>query len=131
MGDKEANLYRAIDLLDKYLEKKHTRLSSFIQTKSWGFEGADFLNAVVVYDSDKDAFTILDICKRVEAEMGRPLEEPIFDSKTGMRVYSDRIIDIDILMLGNEQVSTTELTIPHPRMKERDFVLIPLKEVMA
>jgi 2-amino-4-hydroxy-6-hydroxymethyldihydropteridine diphosphokinase len=66
---------------------------------------------------------VLKATQAIEREMGRT-------SKSINGNYSDRIIDIDILLFGNVKMDTPELTIPHPRMNERDFVIVPLREVM-
>ena len=70
---------------------------------------------------------ILEICKNVERRMGR-LTEVRYDER-GDRVYSDRPIDIDILLLGDNKIDCPELTVPHRLMYERDFVMIPMKEI--
>jgi len=64
----------------------------------------------------------------VEYMMGRPKGEPLYD-ETGNRIYRDRIIDIDILLFGDIRMETSDLTIPHPRIEERHFAQIPLKEL--
>ena len=72
---------------------------------------------------------LLDICKKIEAEMGRR-GKPQWD-KTGRRIYMDRPIDIDILFIGAERLQSERLTVPHPLIAERDFVLIPLQEILS
>ena len=61
--------------------------------------------------------------------MGRELSEPIYD-ESGNRIYHDRIIDIDILVYGTFTINNKDLTIPHPRIAERDFARIPLLEIL-
>ena len=73
---------------------------------------------------------LLKVCKHVEAKMGRPIEEPQYDD-AGNRIYKSRIIDIDILLYGNQTINLPELQIPHPRLQERDFALIPLREIFT
>lgn len=128
LGDRQAHLCEALRLMDEVLGKHYTRLSSFVETPSWGFEGQDFINCVVMYELDGgDPFTVLDQCKSIEARMGRT-DAPQWD-ESGHRLYHDRVIDIDILLYGSRRVSSPSLTIPHPLMRERDFVMGPLKEI--
>jgi FlaA1/EpsC-like NDP-sugar epimerase len=75
----------------------------------------------------KEISRILEICKDIERRMGRT-GEPQYDEK-GERIYKDRPIDIDILLFGDNRIDCPELTIPHKLMYERDFVMIPLKEI--
>ena len=70
---------------------------------------------------------ILEICKSVERRLGRT-GAPQYDER-GERIYSDRPIDIDILLFGDDHINCEELTVPHKLMYERDFVMIPLKEI--
>ena len=59
--------------------------------------------------------------------MGR--REKVEYAADGSRIYHDRIIDIDILLYGDERIDTPELTVPHPKMREREFVMLPLREI--
>lgn len=120
----------SIELLNKALGSRYKRRSSIITTPAWGFDGAEFFNLVVVYDTSMEAEELLALCKSVEKEMGRVDEGVKLDSY-GNRIYKDRIIDIDIILLGDEKINTEKLVVPHPRMKERDFVMIPLKEIIS
>ena len=129
LGDREANLRKAIRLLKLGLGVGCTRISEFITTKSWGFDAPDFLNAVAVFPVGKaDPFEVLDLCKRIEREMGRT-DGPEY-GEDGKRIYHSRIIDIDILLFGELRLDTPQLKIPHPLMWERDFVTVPLRQVM-
>lgn len=130
LGDRRSNLDTAVALLSESFGHGYKRISSVIETRSWGFSGADFLNMAVVYDTTLEPLEILHICKSVESRMGRPVRDAEYDS-TGKRIYRDRIIDIDILLIGEEVISLPELTVPHPRMNERDFVLIPLRQILV
>lgn len=128
LGDKPANLHCAVALLEERLQTPRAALSSFLETAPWGYESPNpFLNACVRFDLDlpatrPEARRILSICKAVETEMGRIQRAP-------GEGYKDRIIDIDILLFGPLRMRTKTLTIPHPLMRERDFVMIPLKEI--
>ena len=130
LGDRKANLLRAIGLLDKRLPGRRTALSEFVENPAEGFEGPDFLNAVALWKVEDTCVTeafaleILGICKGVEQEMGR-YSKPEYDSG-GRRIYASRVIDVDMLLLGETRMDMPELTLPHPRMFERKFVLQPL-----
>ena len=129
LGDKEANLKTAVSLLEGRLGTPCAALSSFLETEPWGYESENsFLNACVRFDLEgpatrQSAREILRICKAIETEMGRIQRAP-------GEPYRDRIIDIDILLFGNLRMRTKTLTIPHPLMNQREFVLKPLEEIM-
>ena len=122
LGDKEANLKTAIDEIRKRVGEIAS-LSAFYASEPWGFESENsFLNAVCCVISDFPPTEILSITQDIERELGRK-------TKSVDGIYSDRIIDIDILLYDDLQIHTSELTIPHPLMWERDFVMIPLREI--
>lgn len=125
-------------MLNIELGTPYKAVSSIIETKPWGFEcDQDFMNAAVLYELDlprnfnpeAEGLMILEICKGIERRLGRT-GEPLYDDE-GRRVYTSRPIDIDILLLGNESIDCEELTIPHKLMYERDFVMIPLREILT
>lgn len=128
MGDRGANLKCALGLLDDAFGVPYKSLSSFYANPAQGFEGDDFLNAVVRYDLSLEPLRILEICKDVERQMGRVGGGIRYDSQ-GRRIYHSRVIDVDVLLIGNLYIDTPVLTVPHPRMEERDFVMIPLREI--
>ena len=118
------------------LKTPYKAVSSFIETEPWGFESDEkFINAVVMYElelpegynPEAQGLMILEICKNIERRMGRK-GEPQYDER-GERIYSSRPIDIDILLLGNDKIDCPELTVPHKHMYEREFVMIPLREI--
>ena len=136
MGDRRKNIEDAISCLNMELGTPYTAVSSFIETEPWGFEASEkFINAAVLYElelpkgynPEAQGLMILEICKDIERRMGRT-GEPQYDEK-GERVYTDRPIDIDILLFGDNKIDCPELTVPHKLMYERDFVMIPLKEI--
>ena len=137
-GDRELNIEHAVAMLNVELKTPYKAISSLIETEPWGFDSHQkFLNAVVLYELDlpkgytpeAEGLMILEICKDIERRMGRT-GEPQYDER-GERIYTDRPIDIDILLFGDERIDCPELTVPHRLMNERDFVMIPLKEVAA
>lgn len=128
LGEREAALRQAVRLLDFRFGRPCTALSSFIETPAEGFDGPPFINGAVRYDLDLEPLEILRICKEVERELGRTDEGRKFDG-LGRRIYRSRPLDIDILLIGDERIDSPELTVPHPRMKEREFVMVPLREI--
>ena len=122
LGDKEANLKAAIEEIRKRVGEI-VSLSAFYASEPWGFESENsFLNAVCCVMSDFSPMEILSITQQIERELGRK-------TKSVGGIYSDRMIDIDILLYYDLQIHTPELTIPHPLMWKRDFVMIPLREI--
>ena len=120
LGDREENIRRALEALDKALGGRRVKLTKIIETEACGFDGPPFLNAVVVYRSARKPENILRICKRIERSMGRT-DAPEY-APDGSRIYHNRIIDIDILFYGEHSVSTPQLSIPHPQVHSRPFV---------
>lgn len=129
LGDRKANIQRAIELLNQKLSCHYCKISSIVESKASGFEGPDFLDCAVKYRSDVPPLQLLSICKDIEWEMGR--RESVEFRPDGSRVYHDRIIDIDILLYGDLKLELPQLTIPHPRIKERVFILGPLSEIIG
>lgn len=122
LGNKEANLRTAIYKLQERIGKQ-VSLSSFYETAPWGFESDhSFLNAAIGLETSLSPIEILHITQDIEKELGRT-------KKSVNGSYSDRLIDIDILLYDNLVLQTSELTIPHPLMTERDFVMKPLIEI--
>ena len=135
-GDRVQNMENALSLLNIELKTPYKAVSSFIETEPWGFESDEkFLNAAVHYELDlpvgyspeAEALMILASCKKIEAMLGRK-GGPEYDEK-GERIYRSRPIDIDILLFGDNKIECPELTVPHRLMFERDFVMIPLREI--
>ena len=135
-GDRELNIEHAVSMLNVGLKTPYRAISSLVETEPWGFDSQQkFMNAVVLYELDlpdgynaeAEGLMILEICKDIERRMGRT-GEPKYDEK-GKRIYSDRPIDIDILLFGDNEIDCPELTVPHKLMHERDFVMVPLNEL--
>ncbi len=122
LGDRLANLQRAVDLLSGTNGVRVVRSSRVYETDPVGPPQPDFLNAVVEVRTDLGPRRLLEACLEVERAIGR--------ERTGQR-WGPRVIDIDVLTHGEETVDEPDLQIPHPRMHERAFVLIPLAELTA
>lgn len=130
LGNRDANLQTALQLLDERVGEQ-LACSSVHRSAPMGFESEnEFANIVAVYDTPYSPEEVLLITQQIEREMGRT-------QKSVNGVYHDRIIDIDLLQArgdeANEAIrrSDERLMLPHPRMQERDFVMIPLREVEA
>jgi 2-amino-4-hydroxy-6-hydroxymethyldihydropteridine diphosphokinase len=118
-GNRERNIRRALCLLNIALGKRWKAVSDIINTKSAGFDGPNFLNCVVAYDLRIAPGALLRRCKRIERLMGRR-DAPEY-APDGSRIYHDRVIDIDILLYGDERIDTPLLKIPHPQLENRPF----------
>jgi 2-amino-4-hydroxy-6-hydroxymethyldihydropteridine diphosphokinase len=106
------------------------RQSSFIETEPWGFESEHrFVNAVVLCETTKTPREVLLLTQQIERDMGRRKVNGAGLMVNGQRIYTDRIVDIDILLYDDLTIDEPDLKIPHPLMHQRDFVMIPLKEI--
>ena len=122
LGDREANLKAAVEQINKRVGEV-TSLSAFYVTEPWGFESSyPFLNAVCRVDTVLTPHEVLAVTQDIERMIGRT-------KKSVNGCYSDRSIDIDILIYDDCRLNTPELTIPHPLMHKRDFVMKPLGEI--
>ena len=123
LGDKQKNLNDAIRMLENQVGEVE-KVSSVIETEPDGFRSDNmFLNAVVKVRTALSPFEILDITQDVEKSLGRK-------EKSSNGIYHDRVIDIDILLYDDINISTPRLVIPHPRMAQREFVMTPLTEIL-
>ena len=119
-GDRKSQLIRAIELIGERVGKV-IRQSSIIETEPWGFtSGNKFLNCAIFIETELLPRKVLEVTKQIERELGRRYK--------GM-AYRDRPIDIDILLYDDITLDEPDLQIPHPLMYERDFVMIPLREI--
>jgi 2-amino-4-hydroxy-6-hydroxymethyldihydropteridine diphosphokinase len=119
LGDRHKNCLRAIELL-RYNGLYVTNQSAMHETKPWGVtEQPEFVNMAVEAETDLAPIMLLETLKKIEKEMGR---------QDTIR-WGPRIIDLDILLYGDIILKTGHLTIPHPLMHEREFVLGPLSEI--
>ena len=123
LGNKEENILEAIKRIGE-LVGVVARQSSLYKTEPWGFESENyFVNAVVCCHTSLSPFDVLEHTQQIERMLGRT-------SKTRHGEYHDRLIDIDILLYDDMSIDLTNLKIPHPLMQERDFVMIPLREIL-
>lgn len=123
LGDKETNMLNALEEIKRRIGEI-TSLSSFYASEPVGFESENtFLNAVCCVQTQLSPSEVLSVTQEIERYLGRT-------QKSINQEYHDRTMDIDILLYDNLCINTPELTIPHPLMKDRDFVMTPLKEIL-
>jgi 2-amino-4-hydroxy-6-hydroxymethyldihydropteridine diphosphokinase len=123
LGEKEKTIKEAYKQVEDLIGKM-TLCSSLIETKAWGFESKEmFLNSVAVFNTKKTPTECLSIIHNIEKSLGRVRTE----DQVG---YSSRTIDIDILFYDSLVLETSSLTIPHPLLTKREFVLTPLKQIL-
>lgn len=123
-GNRHKYLNRAIELINHRLGQVET-ISQFIETKPEGFVSPFmFLNAALRMRTELSPLALLIGLQQIERELGRT-------QKSHDGTHYDRSIDLDILLYDNVRIDTPILTIPHPRMQERSFVLTPLQEVLT
>ena len=131
LGDREENIKRAIALIHERVGEV-VRQSSLIETDPWGFESDHpFLNGVILCETVCTPRQVLKATQKIERELGRKKKTTLLShlSPLTSHLYSDRPIDIDILLYDDLTVNELDLKIPHPLMHERDFVMIPLNEI--
>jgi len=117
-GSREEHLAKGIALLAGSLQVVET--SSIYETEPWGFaEQPPFLNMVCRVRTEMPPEELLLLCQGVELQVGR---RPTFR-------YGPRVLDVDILAYGDQVIETPGLVVPHPRLHERAFVLVPLAEI--
>lgn len=123
LGDRAKNLEKAIELISKFA--KVVKRSSVIDTEPVGFQSDNrFLNMAIAIETDLEPMALLDATQEVERLMGRT-------KKSVDGVYHDRPIDIDIIEYNGLHIDTPRLTLPHPRAAERNFVQIPVSELIS
>lgn len=120
LGDRLNYLTSAIKCLSEEKNVTIKEISPVYETKPWGLkEQDDFYNLVLEITTTLSPHDLLTTCQQIEHQLGRVREVP----------FGPRTIDIDLLLYGDETLSSERLTIPHPLMCERDFVLVPLYDL--
>ena len=118
LGDRKQNISKAIEAIS--LKMSISKQSSLYETTAWGYTNQpDFLNQVIQVETNMSPLRLLNFLKKTEVELGRV---------ENFR-YGPRLIDIDILFYDDLIKTTSRLQIPHPRIPERAFVLVPLNEI--
>lgn len=120
LGDREANLKKAIDLLNDKIGKV-IAISSLYETAAWGkTDQPAFLNQAVGVETNLSAIAVLDLALSIEQELGRVRKDK----------WGERLIDIDLILFGDQIIDIPDkLQVPHPHMQNRKFVMEPLAEI--
>ncbi|RJE47786.1 MULTISPECIES: 2-amino-4-hydroxy-6-hydroxymethyldihydropteridine diphosphokinase [unclassified Dehalobacter] len=119
-GDRKEYLDRALDMLMNTPGIMVKRISSLYDTEPWGnVDQSPFLNMVIGIETELDPYELLEVCQQIETSLGRKR----------LIHWGSRTIDIDILSYQDYVIQTEKLTIPHPFMEQREFVLAPLREI--
>jgi len=119
LGDTRSALHAALQALDALPQVQVLRVSSLYRSAPVDAEGPDFLNAVVMVSTTLAPMDLLHALQAMEQAFGR--QRPWRNAP--------RTLDLDLLLYGDERLDSPELTLPHPRMQERAFVLLPLAEL--
>ncbi len=120
IGNRKANLAKANYLIEHHIGKIK-RSSAFYETEAWGYKNQDdFLNQALLVETNLAAEYVLNNIHRIEQNLGRIRGEK----------WRERSIDIDILFYGKNIIKLESLTIPHKHLESRNFVLIPLNEIL-
>ncbi len=120
MGDKRAHVARAIEILTSAGDIRLVARSRDYRSAAWGKTDQDwFVNACIAVVTNLTAHELLDRCLDTERQLGR----------VRMEHWGPRVIDCDLLVFRDVHLNTQELTLPHPRITERAFVLVPLLEI--
>lgn len=121
LGDRKAQLQEAVRLLQTNPSISNIKMSSIYETAPVGYlDQHAFLNLVIRLETSLSPLELLDICQEIEQALHRER----------LVRWGPRTVDLDVLLYGQEQLATERLTIPHPLMYERAFVLVPLQELM-
>ncbi len=121
LGDRTENLRVALQKIGELPSTHLVKSSTFHETNPVGGPPQEkFLNAAARLETELEPHELLDGLQKIEREMGRPIKH---------ERWGPRVIDLDLLTYDNRVLNTPELTLPHPRMQERPFVLIPLDEI--
>ena len=123
IGNRKRNMRDAIQYLESIVGTL-VRQSDLFETEPWGFDSPNlFINMCVCMETPLSPRQLLEATQWIEKKMGRT-------SKSEAGEYADRIIDIDILIYDDLKINDGDLIIPHPLMHERDFVMIPLRQIL-
>ncbi len=119
LGDARATVRDAISALDRLPQTRLLRASGLYRSAPWEASGPDFINAVAAIETGLDAPELLRALQALELQAGR--ERPYRNAP--------RTLDLDLLLYGDAVIDSPELSVPHPRLRERAFVLLPLAEI--
>ena len=131
IGDAKSRLCRAEQAIAARIGAVVSR-SKWYTTEAWGFEsGSSFTNIAWVVRTALSATEVLEALLAIEVEMGRDRKREYLDKALSRQSYADRMIDLDILLYGDKVVVTPHLQVPHPRLLEREFALLPMCDALG
>ena len=131
IGDTKSRLLRAEEAIGQRIGVITSR-SEWHITEPWGFEcNESFTNVAWVVESERSATEILEELLTIEVEQGRDRRAEYIAKVTGHQSYASRMIDLDILLYGNQVTATPHLQVPHPRLLERDFAMVPMCQALG
>jgi 2-amino-4-hydroxy-6-hydroxymethyldihydropteridine diphosphokinase len=120
LGDRTGHLQQAVEQIDKQIGKVE-KISALYETAAWGqVKQPDYLNQALLVSTEMDARTLLETVLAIEHNIGRIRREK----------WGARVIDIDIIFYNDVVINQPDLKIPHPQMQFRQFVLVPLREIL-
>jgi 2-amino-4-hydroxy-6-hydroxymethyldihydropteridine diphosphokinase len=123
LGDSVSHIMHGLQALANHSELDYLNISHFYQSKPYGPQDQpDYINAVVEFETTLKAEALLDELQKVENDNGRIRE--------GVERWGARTLDLDLLFYGDDIINTERLTVPHPRICERAFVLYPLRDLI-
>lgn len=127
LGNKEENICKAITLINEQIGPV-VRQSALFYSEPWGFESENqFVNAAICVNTTLSPHQLLKTTQHIEHQLGKTAAHAT--ERKSQTTYHDRPIDIDILLYDDIHIDEPQLKIPHPLMQERDFVMIPLREI--
>jgi len=136
LGDRLANYHEALERIGKLRHTRIVRQSSIYETEPVGDIAGPFLNGAVEVETELSAEVLMQQLLSIERAMGRKRVKMPKRARIAKRAkgaarpkYKPRIIDLDLLFFNKEMIDTPKLTVPHPRLQERRFVLVPMSEL--
>ena len=127
-GDRAGFLEKSCELIGCRIGEV-TRCSRVFETEAWGFVAPPFLNQAIIVETELSPEELLIVTKEIEKELGRTCKSG--RTADGTPIYHNRTIDIDILLYEGVTCKTDALTLPHPHISEREFVLVPLSDLFG
>lgn len=134
LGGNQGNVKRTLQTAQQLINSRVgavLRCSHRYESEAWGFRSADrFENQALEISTDLTPYEVLDVCQAIERELGRNRAAEAIEKASSGAPYGSRPIDIDVIFYDDLILSDERLTLPHPRLAEREFALVPLNEIM-
>lgn len=134
LGGNQGNVKRTLQTAQQLINSRVgavLRCSHRYESEAWGFRSVDrFENQALEISTDLTPYEVLDVCQAIERELGRNRAAEAIEKASSGAPYGSRPIDIDVIFYDDLILSDERLTLPHPRLAEREFALVPLNEIM-